>query len=383
MDDAYIKKNISEVYKPEIKKNIFIDGILLESASSGQEVKMATKGVITTYDPEYRNFMNNIIGIFINSFELETINRLLVHIKKDNTAYIYRNFPYGFKAIVSGPKKKGTVVLKNEVTDIESIFFEDDLSHLEYEVTDKIVYLFRCNWSFGLYYNLSKIDSFEIISKEIAYLYKIVEYRQMIEFLRNESFADQFAEDGWFPFNALVRYNFIERLISYYSHGKSNYADLESLKSAFSAEQIEKLTTRWWNNPIYAKKKEILQTGIDSYLRNEKSGYINCIKVLVSEIEGILRFAFKESISGKGIKPFLDELQSRGAIRYSAEYSLVFPFEFVYYLRNSIFANFDFSQEDVPQSRHAYSHGVAEIDKYTWERSLQIILTIDQIMMFI
>jgi len=378
-----MKKKIAEIYNPEIKDNIVVDGVSLESVAPGQEVKMSVKGAITTFDPEFRTFMNNIIGLFINKAELETINRLLVHIKNDNKAYIYRDFPYGFKAVISGPKEKGSAVFKHEITDIESIFFEDDLCRLEYEATDKLVYLFRSNWSFGLYYNFHKVDSFELISKEIAYLYKIVENRQMVDFLKNELYLNQFHDDGWFPFNALVRFDYMERLITYYEHGKTNYSDLESLKSVFTSEQLNKLTTRWWNNSIYASKREILQAGIDSYLRNDKSGYINCIKVLVSEIEGILRFAFKDSISGKRIKPFLDELQLRGSSRYNSDYSLVFPFEFINYLRNSIFENFDFSEDVVPKSRHAYSHGVADIDKYTWERSLQIILTIDQLLLFI
>ena len=378
-----MKKNISEVYNPEIKLNIKIDGILLESALEGQQVNMATKGAITTYDPDHRTFMNNLISIFVNINDLETINRLLVQIKSNNTAYIYRDFPFGYKIFLSSQKELGSVIFQNEITDIESIFFEDDLSKIEYEPSDKIVYLFRSNWSFGLYFNFQKKDSFDIISKEIAYLYKVVAYRQIFEFLQNDNVSIPFQEDGWFPFNALVRYENIYRLITYYSQKKANITDLELIKSAFSKERMEMLTERWWKNPIFESKKEILKCGIESYLRHDKQGYINCIKVLVSEIEGILRFAFKDTISGRRIKPFLDELEEQGTSKYFTSYSLVFPYEFIDYLRNSIFANFDFSDDKIPQSRHAYSHGVADIDKYNWERSLQIILTIDQILIFL
>jgi hypothetical protein len=376
-----MKKKLSEVYNPEVKENVLIDGISLKSGLSGQKIKIATKGSFSSYDNDFQHFFDNMLSPFVPINELHSINMLLVHIKPNNTAYIYRKFPLGFKIRISGPKERGQAVFKHEITDIESIFFEDDLSYFDYEPDDKIIFLFRSGWIFGIYFNLVKKNSLDEITKEIGHLYKLLDYYLIFTFLDNESFTKEFIADGWFPFIALIQYNHFHKLITYYSNNKENAADLEILKTVFSSELISKITNSWWYNPIFNQKKELLEAGINSYLKGDKDGYINSIKVLVTEIEGILRCSFGSEVKDKKISIFLEELENRGTNRYSSANALTFPVAFIKYLKDSIFAHFD--DEHIPPSRHAFSHGVAAVEKYNWTRALQIILTIDQIRFFL
>ena len=56
---------------------------------------------------------------------------------------------------------------------------------------------------------------------------------------------------------------------------------------------------------------------------------------------------------------------------------------FLQYLKEVVFANFDVNQGKVDLSRHSSSHGVAEVEKYTKERALQMILILDQIFFYL
>lgn len=160
-----MKKEIREVYSPELKKDAQCDGIALTSAMPNQEVQVATKGFYSSYSTDFNQFANGILGFFLGHAELSSINHLLVHIDEKNTARIYRNFPFGQRVRIAVPKKSGQVVFKSDITDIESVFFEDGISFLDYQTSHKIIYLFRTGWHFGLYFNLSKKDPIEEILK--------------------------------------------------------------------------------------------------------------------------------------------------------------------------------------------------------------------------
>ncbi|HUU49990.1 MAG TPA: hypothetical protein VMW81_03395, partial [Nitrospinota bacterium] len=124
----------------------------------------------------------------------------------------------------------------------------------------------------------------------------------------------------------------------------------------------------------------------NAYLRDDDDGYINCLKTLLPEIEGIIRLKyFQDTSKGKQVKmsELLNYITEKGKVRSGSDYSLFLPLPFLNYLNEVIYVGFDLESGEIDLSRHSISHGVAEVKDYTKIRALQTILVLDQIYYFI
>jgi hypothetical protein len=133
-------------------------------------------------------------------------------------------------------------------------------------------------------------------------------------------------------------------------------------------------------------KKAILESGIHSYLSDDAEGFIACIKILLTEIEGIVRLHyFKETGKGKDvhIPNLINHVFDKGNIKTGSEESLFFPRDFLYYLKEAIFPQFDLERGDIALSRHTSSHGVAKAEDYSKIRAVQMILILDQLYFYL
>ena len=109
---------------------------------------------------------------------------------------------------------------------------------------------------------------------------------------------------------------------------------------------------------------------------------IPVIKILLTEIEGVLNDAHRAVYDGQGakLKALLDFAEASAERKAGGSNSLLFPKAFGRYLREHTFASFDpISQTGTAASRHAVGHGAASQDSYTMLRALQVILTLDQL----
>jgi hypothetical protein len=152
----------------------------------------------------------------------------------------------------------------------------------------------------------------------------------------------------------------------------------------FDKERIYSFVDRWWGNPLFSEKRKILEAGIDAYLAQTESGYINSLKTLYSEIEGIVRIRY---VAEKKKSPTFAELvgyvKEKAEGKFGAQGSLGFPDVFYRYLNETIFQNFDLATGQVDLSRHSVSHGVAEATEYTGAKAIQAILTLDQMYFYL
>lgn len=371
----------NEYYKPKLINNIRIDGITAETIPNGETGKIFSRKFISSVtDPNFRLVFNNIINIFCNSNAGDYLNQLLVIIKPNNTAYVYEKFPVSIGIKAAKSLKKLQPVFKGDFSDITKISFKDDVIDLNPSKEDQVIWIFRHNWIFGLYFDFSKQLDTETTLQTLGMFYKKTLYFDMYSFLSSQNNFDQLVSDGWFPFFLLLDGKF-EELIKYYSEEKKFNSYIESILISFSEEKLKEVTGNWWNNSILINKKEIIESAINAY--NAKD-YVNCIKNLSSEVEGIIRYALFRDTGNK--KPTTKQLKeyvvSSGEGKFNTQNSLGFPSEFMRYLDDSIFKDFDIDN-DITTSRHSVSHGVAIKANYTQERALQFILTIDQICRFI
>lgn len=212
-------------------------------------------------------------------------------IKPDNKGYIYYKFPFGIQVVAKRDVEAYRVVFKKDIVDITSIFFKDIVVDLNPQDGDRVIWLFRQNWTFGLFFDLSGMLKSESILEEMGVYYRRLSYLGEYLFLEKSSNFTRILEDGWFPFVALIGEG-MEDLRTYYEEGEEHPSIMEKLISSFDETRLTDITSRWWGNSLFNSKKKILQARVNSYLANTEEGYINSVKNLSTELEGIIRVSF-------------------------------------------------------------------------------------------
>ena len=128
-----------------------------------------------------------------------------------------------------------------------------------------------------------------------------------------------------------------------------------------------------------------MEAGIKAYLQDAPEGFIQCIKTLLPEIEGIMRsqhFLDKGFDSGKS-ESLIKHVAERAEVKAQSKSSLFCPIQFIEYMQKVIFPAFDLSAGKVDLTRHTSSHGLAKADQYTKIKALQTILILDQIYFYL
>lgn len=374
--------DLKDIYKPKIIDTFLIDGVAAETIPSDQTGKILRKAFISSLDETFPLIATNIFSLLLGMDPSASLNSLLVIIKPDNKAYIYSKYPFGTQVVVKRPVKAHSAVSKRDIADITGVFFKDDVIDLNPHDGDKIIWLFRENWSFGLFFDLSGKLNSEKTLKELGYYYRFLLYLSEYLFLERGSNFEQMIKDGWFPFVALIG-DGMDKIRLYYKEGKRHPWIINDLINSFDKQRIESLTSIWWSNFLFEQKKKIIQAGINSYLSGCDEGYVNAVKNLSSELEGIIRIAYHLDHGKKPTtKDMKEYITKNGTARFNSPGSLCFPNKFLDYLNDFIFKGFDVEADDIPESRHSVAHGVANCGVYNKEFAFKLILTLDNIYFF-
>ncbi|OZB53851.1 hypothetical protein H7691_04325 [Stenotrophomonas sp. CW117] len=149
--------------------------------------------------------------------------------------------------------------------------------------------------------------------------------------------------------------------------------------AAFDADRLGHLLKRWAAKPHFAAREALLREAVEAFTGQKP---ISVIKIILTEIEGILNDAHKATHDGQGakIRDLLAFAQASAEQRTGGPDTLFLPAAFGRYLAAHTFANFDpMAGTGMAGSRHAVGHGAAAQDSYTMTRALQVILTLDQL----
>jgi len=373
-------KDADKVYKPEIKQKVLVDGVAVESADKGAKIKFIKKGFITSLQDDFKFTADQFISLFSPSNP--KINELLVLIKNDNSAKIYSKFPLSARMRAKGDVKKGASLTREDIFDISTLEFRDSIYEIDIENDDKVIYLFRIGWEFGLFFDLTKKLKLSDLQEEIGHCYQRLFYRDLYSFIENKNYFTSLLADGWFPFIRLIGKNF-DKIIRHYKEGKKHNFQIDDVMSTYTKEKIESFTKYWWRKKIFKDKKKILEAGISAFLQNDESGFINCINTLYPQIEGIMGLDYfkahnKERFSHKELVTYIKQ---KATTKFNT-LSTGFPSEFYEYL-NLIFKDFDLKTGKLDLSRHTTSHGHARPDDFTKAKALQAILILDQIYFYL
>lgn len=369
-------------------------GFAAENVKGGETVKVLTRALLTSDDPEFYQYSESISNIFLNRnrIQIDRVCQFLVLIHQDLSADLYINdFSVAVEIKAKRDIKAGEAVMLGDIADIRKVKFPD----IEIQDTDKVIYCFKVGWRFGLFFDLTprsqptgavqpiaaeKLD-IEKMQLSIGDLRRYLSFYHVYKVLESEVQFDEMLKDGWFPFVEILAGEY-KKLSEAYQNKFDFENKIKTTVDSFGDERIKKITEKWWKNQIFSEKKTLIKAGVNAYLQNNQDGFVNCIKNLWTEIEGILRKLYhSETRKGDGVKSpeLISHIIEKAKTKSGSDYSLLLPLPFLKYLQDVVFANFNVETVKVDMSRNASSHGVADATQYTKDRALQLILVLDQI----
>ncbi|HLP98647.1 MAG TPA: hypothetical protein VK149_09400 [Sideroxyarcus sp.] len=268
------------------------------------------------------------------------------------------------------------MLFENDIADITGMTFPC----VNFGEGDKVLCLFRQDWRFGFAFDMNPEGKLDIdrFTTTLGTLYREMHYKHLYDALSNPAVFDRLITAGWFPFAEIITAEFPELL--QHCEAGFDFGEIEGrIIAKFDKARTQHIFERWVSKPHFASKAEILKAAISSFQNKEP---VAVIKILLTEIEGVLNDAYRAAHAGQSAKlnSLLDFAATSAEHKAGGSNTLLFPKAFGRYLQEHTFANFDpVSQTGNAGSRHAVGHGAAHQDSYTMTRALQAILTLDQL----
>ena len=372
-----------------------VAGFVAENAAPGATFPILVRAHLISDDPEFYRYLEQISSLFLNGngILVDAVHQFLVVIHSGLSADVYVNdISVAVEMKAKREIKRGEVVMQSDIADIRRVKFPE----IEIKETDRVIYCFKVGWRFGLFFDLTAhsqatgsaqalvvdkqldVDKMEL---SIGYLRRYLSFYHVYKVLESQSQFEEMMKDGWFPFVEILARE--HRQLSEAYQSKFDFENrIKTVIEGFSDERIKRISDKWWKNRIFADKRMLIEAGINAYLQNTQYGFINCIKNLLTEIEGILRKLYHvETGRSDGIRSrdFTQHIVEKARRESGSDDSLLFPLPFLQYLEDVVFAHFNVETGKADMSRHTSSHGIADAVQYTKARALQLILILDQI----
>lgn len=373
-----------------------VAGFIKDFTSDGQ-VEVAVSGGLISDTPEFYKLMEGLTKIYFTSAEfLEKIQRsvdsmhhFLILVHSDLSADIYVN---DFQIAATVRLKRdvenfevGALIWHSDIADVHELDFPD----IDIQDTDSVICCLKVGWKFLLYFNFvhsGRRTDLASMQTDLGRLHRYLRFQDVYHTLESENSFENMVVDGWFPFVEILGKDYEELAAAYQNERSAPDNTVRTLLDSFDESRIKGMTEKWWRNHLFREKRKFLQAGIEAFLRRTESDYISCIKNLYTEMEGILRFHyFQDTGEGSeiGQKQLIPHLIETGKRTAKSDDSLIFPEQFLKYLTNRVFGNFNLETGSVELSRHSSSHGVAPAEDYTEAKALQALLILDQIYFFL
>ena len=364
-------------YQPEIREVAELAGISLNAAKEGETVQVLQRAFFSSYDEDHQHYFNEVLGQFSNPGA--TLPNDLLIVIRDKQARIHTWFPVKARIRSKVAIQRGHAVFKDQILDIEEVRFKDDIFEADIRDGDKVVWLFRVDWSFSLYFDFSGQLSTAELWKILGQCFRAMHFHSVYAFFDDPTNPERLIDRGWFPFIQFSVDEFRQLRYGIGHPSELNVAE-DSVVEGFSAERIDRISENWWKSPAFRDKKEIIVAGLNAYKEGSDEQIINCVKNLVSEAEGIVRLHFHRNV-GKNPKTreLMEYVSKLAREAFPSSDSLTFPGLFHDYLDAFLFRGFNLDERNIELSRHSVTHGVAPARQYTRTRALQVILCLDQI----
>lgn len=385
MDKASHALGISNLGEPLRFKDVEpLVGFSAEAVEAGQLVKVLTRLALTSDEQLFHRLVDGLDGVIRHMAEkagtavnLRRAGMVLLVLKPDNSAELWVDTAaVTLRCAVKRAIEARTIVFENDIADVTGMGFPC----VQIGVQDKVMCLFREGWAFGLAFDFNpegKLD-LEGLESMLGTLHRRLRYRHIYQAVTNPAVFETLVAAGWFPFVEIITSEF--RNLARQAEAGFDIAEIEpEIIEAFDAARLGHLLERWVAKPHFAARAALLKEAVEAFTAEKPA---SVIKIILTEIEGVLNDAYKLAHNGQGakIRELLAFAKVSAEQRAGGPDTLLFPAAFCHYLVAHTFANFDpVTGTGSAGSRHAVGHGAAAQDSYTMTRALQAILTLDQL----
>lgn len=174
-------------------------GFAAEPALKGEKVNIVTRAVLTSDEPLFYRYINQITNNFLKNIRIsvEKISNFLIPIDGDLQAKLFVNdFVFTSKVMMKKACKKGDPVYNRDIADIK----EFNIENVEFKEEEKVILCIKNGWKFGLFFDL---DSNSLIKKlNCQNIWGIfIDYfslRQHMTFLRQKATLKKFSQEVGF-----------------------------------------------------------------------------------------------------------------------------------------------------------------------------------------
>jgi hypothetical protein len=264
---------------------------------------------------------------------------VLLVLKPDATAELWLDTAaVSIRCVVKRAVTAGTVVFEHDIADVTGMSFPC----VTFGADDKVLCLFREGWRFGFAFDMNPEGKLDIegFTTTLGTLYRELRYRHLYDAISEQAVFDRLLAAGWFPFAEIITAEF-RYLLDHCEAGFDVSEVEDKIIAKFDDARMQRILERWIAKPHFAAKVDLLNAAVDAFRSKEP---VAVIKILLTEIEGVLNDAHRAVHGGQGAK--LKDL-------------LAFA--------------------EASAERKAGGSNTASQDTYTMPRALQAILTLDQL----
>jgi hypothetical protein len=376
--------SIRNAGEPIYLTDVNMSAITAESARGGDTVEVIVRIAISSEEALFHKIVPNIASVIEfaaqrsgHPVKLDNANSVLLVIRPDHSAELWVDT----EAVVHesvlkrpGPLEAGTVLFENDIADIRGVWFP----LVDIGPKDRIIYLFREGWRFGLLFDGNRSESLAIedAKRDIGYLYRRMKYADLYAALAHAPTFTKLVEAGWFPFLELMTAEF-QKLLTVCEAGFDLGEEEKALVLKFDTARLDRMFECWMQRPHLKSREAIFRSAVSAFKAGDP---VAVLKTVLTEIDGILSDAYfrthKEHT--RHTRKLLDSVIE--VIKANAgKDTLYFPESFAVYLRDYAFAEFQRGQDANKASRHTVGHGALPAEQYTMPRALQALLTLDQL----
>ena len=378
---------IANLADPILLKDLNLTGVTAAAGRQGDQIPIWQRLALTSDDPHFHRIAEGLVNFIGQAaqaaghvIDTALANDLLLVMHEDNSGRLWVDSAAKIiLAVAKRPVVAGQPVFQSDLGDIIEMRFPA----VDLKPTDRLLYIFRNDWRFGLFFDLRTDADLEVeqVGRALGSLFRIMAYRHHYDAVRNEQTFSRLVSAGWFPFVEIIGDEFRSLLNLCEAQFPLDDAEAALLQS-FDEQRIAHIGDRWFVKPQLGKREKILRSAIRAFLNEDP---VACLKIILTEIEGVLADAYQKETgtSTRRIGKLLSFAAEAGERRAGNNGTLLFPIEFGRYLETYTYAGFDPSAVSADAgSRNVVGHGVANDDDYTQVRALQAILTLDQLLFY-
>ena len=221
---------------------------------------------------------------------------MLLVIHQDQTAELWVDTAaVNLAVLIKRAVQAGAVVFESDIADVTEMRFPC----VDIRPTDRMLYLFREDWRFALFFDFNPDGelSLDEAARALGTLYRQLKYRHLYDVLADEVTFGRLMQAGWFPFVEIISGDFKGLADACEAGFDLNDAEAQLLKK-FDHERLERMFARWIANPHFKSKEPILRSAVNAYKAQDS---VAVLKIALTEIEGVLADAYR-AFTGKGAK---------------------------------------------------------------------------------